>query len=776
MVTFAASKFDMRRILFFSLLGILFNLSLLAQTAEIRGFVYEAESTEPSIYTSVYLKGTTYGAQTNLDGFFSISKVPPGSYTLMITSIGFDSIIMPLTLKSGDLLTRKIFLKKSAVQMKEINVSAESEEKKTDVRISVNKITPKEIKQIPTVGGEPDLAQYLQVLPGVIFSGDQGGQLYIRGGTPIQNKVLMDGMVIYNPFHSIGLYSVFDADIIRAADVYTGGFNAEYGDRISSIMDITTRDGNKKRIAGKVSANTFTAKALLEGPLKKEKEDQEGSSSFLLTVKNSYLDKTSKSLYNNLDSAGLPYSFTDVYGKLSFNSSSGSKVNLFGFRFEDNVDYNEATNLHWTSSGFGSNFLLVPSGSSVLIDGNFAYSGYKIRLKEPDGRDRYSEIRGFNTGLNFSYFLGKDELKYGLELLGFKTDYQFTNNYGSSNGQTENTTELAAFLKYKKIAGKFVIEPGLRYNYYSSLSESSLEPRIGLKFNLSDKIRLKAAGGFYSQNLLSASSDRDVVNLFYGFLSGSDDLPSKFDGKDVTSRLQKAKHAIGGIEIDLPLHLSLNVEAYFKDFTQLENINRDKIYEDDGQHSEKPDYLKQDYIIESGTARGVDFLLKYDYRKLYVWAVYSLGYVKRFDGIRTYEPSFDRRHNVNLIVSYKFGKKDAWQANVRWNFGSPFPFTQTQGFYEQLILPEGSGSNISNQNGQLGIFYGELNKGRLSYFHRLDISLQRAFHISKNSTLEVVAGVTNVYDRDNIFYVNRVTNSRVYQLPILPSFGMNMTF
>ena len=109
----------------------------------------------------------------------------------------------------------------------------------------------------------PDLAQYLQVLTGVIFSGDQGGQLYIRGGTPIQNKVLMDGMVIYNPFHSIGLYSVFDADIIRGADIYTGGFNAEYGDRISSIMDITTRDGNKKRIAGKVSANTFTAKALV---------------------------------------------------------------------------------------------------------------------------------------------------------------------------------------------------------------------------------------------------------------------------------------------------------------------------------------------------------------------------------------------------------------------------------------------------------------------------------------------------------------------------------
>lgn len=766
----------MFRKLYFSLLGLLFSCSLWAQNAEIRGFVYEGETSEPAIYTSVYLKGTSYGAQTNLDGFFSISKVPAGAYTLLITSVGYDSIIMPLNLKAGDLITKKIFLKKSAIQMKELNISAEKEEQKTDVRISVNKITPKEIRQIPTIGGEPDLAQYLQVLPGVIFSGDQGGQLYIRGGTPIQNKMLMDGMIIYNPFHSIGLYSVFDADIIRAADVYTGGFNAEYGDRISSIMDITTRDGNKKRVAGKVGVNTFTAKALVEGPLKKEKENEEGSSSFLFTAKNSYLDKTSKSLYSNLDSAGLPYSFTDIYGKVSFNSSSGSKFNLFGFNFVDNVDYTEATNLHWSSNGFGSNFLLVPSGSSVLIDGNFAYSGYKINLKEPDGRDRFSEIRGFNTALNFSYFLGKDELKYGIELLGFKTDYKFTNNYGSSNDQTENTTELAAFLKYKKIAGKFVIEPGIRYNYYSSLSESSFEPRLGLKYNLADRIRLKAAGGFYSQNLLSASSDRDVVNLFYGFLSGSDELPDQFNGKEVTTKLQKAKHAIIGVEIDLTNRLSLNVEGYYKDFNQLENINRDKIYEDDAQHSEKPDYLKQDYIIENGKARGVDFLLKYDYKKLYVWAVYSLGEVKRFDGIRTYEPSFDRRHNVNLIVSYKFGKDDVWQANVRWNYGSAFPFTQTQGFYEQLTFPEGTGSNVNNQNGNLGIIFGELNKGRLSDFHRLDLSLQRSFKLSKNSVLEVVAGATNVYDRDNIFYVNRITNVRVYQLPFIWSFGVNLTF
>lgn len=742
----------------------------------MRGFIYEEATSEPSIYTSVYLKGTNYGAQTNLDGFFTISRIPTGKYNLVVTSIGFDTIFQQIEIKRGDLITKKYYLKKSSIEIKEIEVSGEDQSKKTDTRVSVYKITPKEIKQIPTVGGEPDLAQFLQVIPGVIFSGDQGGQLYIRGGTPIQNKLLLDGMIIYNPFHSIGLYSVIDADIIRGADVYTGGFNAEYGDRISSIMDITTRDGNKKKLAGKFSANTFTSKIILEGPLKKENENDEGSSSFLLTGKTSYLDKTSKTFYKYADSLGLPYSFNDIYGKISFNSSRGSKFNIFGFHFTDDVNYFHVADLGWKSTGFGSNFVLIPSSSSVLIDGNFAYSKYKIDLTEEDGRTRSSQINGFNGGLTFSYFIGKDEFRYGIELIGYATDYELTNILGSPVGQQENTTELAAFFKYKKVWNKLILEPGLRLNYYSSLSEFSPEPRLGFKYNITENLRMKGAAGLYSQNLLSTSSDRDVVNLFYGFLSGSTDLPDKFKGKDVTSLLQKARHLILGIEIDLPFHLVLNAEGYIKDFTQLENINRDKIFADDGSHSDKSDLLKKDYIIETGLAKGVDVTLKYEHKKLYLWFVYSLGFNKRTDEMREYEPSFDRRHNINLVASLKFGKKDLWQANARWNFGSPFPFTQTQGFYESVQFPNGIGSDIRNQNGNLAINYAEINKGRLSYFHRLDISIQRTFHLSKLSTMEVTAGATNVYDRKNIFYRTRITDEKIYQLPIIPSLGVNVSF
>lgn len=747
-----------------------------AQTGEIRGFIYEEATSEPSIYTSVFLKGTSYGAQTNLDGFFSISRIPVGKYNLVVTSIGFDTIYQSIEIKTGDLISKKFYLKKSSIEIKEIDVSAEDQSKKIDTRVSVYKITPKEIKQIPTVGGDPDLAQYLQVIPGVIFSGDQGGQLYIRGGTPIQNKLLLDGMIIYNPFHSIGLYSVIDADLIRGADVYTGGFNAEYGDRISSIMDITTRDGNKKRLAGKFSANTFTSKLILEGPIKKETEKDEGSSSFLLTQKTSYLDKSSKIFYKYVDSLGLPYSFNDLYGKVSFNSSLGSKFNIFGFHYQDDVNYFHVADLGWKSTGLGSNFVLIPSGSSVLIDGNFAYSTYKIDLTDEAGKKRSSQINGFNTGLTFSYFMGKDEFRYGVEAVGYRTDYQLSNILGSPVGQQENTTELAAFFKFKKVWEKFILEPGLRLNYYSSLSEFSPEPRLGFKYNISENIRMKGAAGLYSQNLLSTSSDRDVVNLFYGFLSGSTNLPDQFRGEDVTSFLQKAKHLILGFEIDLPFHIVLNAEGYIKDFTQLENINRDKIFADDGAHADKPDALKKEYVIETGLAKGVDVTLKYEHRSLYLWFVYSLGFNKRKEETGDYNPSFDRRHNINLVASLKFGKKDLWQANVRWNFGSPFPFTQTQGFYESTQFPDGIGSDIQNQNGNLSINFSEINKGRLSYFHRLDISLQRTFFLSKNSTMEINAGATNVYDRKNIFYRTRITDEKIYQLPIIPSLGVNVTF
>jgi hypothetical protein len=598
-------------------------------------------------------------------------------------------------------------------------------------------------------------------------------------------------MIVYNPFHSIGLFSVFDTDIMRSADVYTGGFNAEYGGRISSIMDITYRDGDKKRLRGKLSASTFSSKLMLEGPLKKS-ETGRGGITFVLSAKHSYLEQSSgiyKPFFESLssdnargvDTLGLPYGFTDLYGKVSFNGDNGNKVSLFGFNFKDNVNYSNISNLNWSSGGGGGNFVLVPSTSNTLIEGVVAISNYKIELTEADGQPRSSAINGFNAGMDFTSFSGDNQFKYGFELLGLKTDYQFVNSIGTKIEQVENTTELSGFMMYRINVGKMVIEPSVRAQYYASLPNFSLEPRIGYKYNVADKFRVKLAAGMYSQNLISANSDRDIVNLFYGFLSGPDNLQAEIteqDGtvREITHKLQKANHYIAGFEYDFSKSITLNVEGYLKDFKQLTNTNRNQIFdESDAAASDKPDVLKKEFIIETGKAYGVDVSLKYSSTRLNIWAIYSLGKVTRWDGIQEYAPVFDRRHNVNLVLAYTFGKDLNWEFNTRWNLASGFPFTQTQGFYEGLDFSSVD-DNYTSTNGSLELEFAEINKGRLPYYHRLDINIKRKFVIGKNSILEANLGATNAYNRNNLFFVDRVTADKVYQLPLMPSFGMNLTF
>ncbi|MFN7313375.1 MAG: TonB-dependent receptor [Bacteroidota bacterium] len=756
------------------------SFSVNAQSGEVRGFVYDKENGEPIIFTNVFIQELMIGKATDINGFFAITKLTPGVYSLKCVALGYDTASVKITITAGKITTQNLFVKKTSVKLEEVNVIGEKQKNKTEVKISVNTITQKELKLLPSFGGEPDLAQYLQVLPGVVFSGDQGGQLYIRGGTPVHNKVLLDGMIIYNPFHSIGLFSVFDADIIRSADVYAGGFGAQYGGRIGAVIDVNTREGNKKQLSGKISASPISAKILLEGPFSKFSEGG-SSSSYILSYKTSYLNRTAPALYDYAGNNGLPFSFNDLYGKASFISNNGTKINFFGFNFNDKVDYPQ-TKYNWNSFGLGSSFYIIPEGST-LINGVVGYSRYDMNQIESDGLDRKSNISGFNLGINFTYFIGKDDIKYGLEMNGFATNFNYANQYGRKLEQEEYTTELCGYVRYKKNWGRLIVEPSFRLQIYASLSEISPEPRVAAKYNITDYLRIKAAGGFYSQNLMSAVSDQDVVNLFYGFLSGPETRPSSFRGKPVTSSLQKAWHAGAGFEIDVTRHSSINIEGFYKKFTQLTNINRDKLY--DINQMDKPEYQRLDFVVEDGSSYGMDFKYTYEYKKIYLWAVYSLTFVDRFierqnaEGdkyITSYFPHFDRRHNINIVANYTFDKAKTFTMNVRWNLGSGFPFTQSQGFYERVDFNQGIGGDYINQNGTLGFYYTDINTGRLPYFHRLDASVSKKVNFKNNSTMTINAGATNVYNRDNIFYFDRSRFTRINQLPIIPTVGINYSF
>lgn len=734
----------------------------------VRGTVFNEGNGNPMIFTNVYIQGTTRGTTTDVNGFYSLPKVPIGTFTLVSTTLGFDTVTFEITIeREGQVVSQNIFLKETDIQITTVQISAAREERQNDVKVSTIKITTEEINKIPSIGGEPDLAQYLQVMPGVIFTGDQGGQLYIRGGSPVQTLVLLDGLIVYNPFHSIGLFSVFETDIIKNVEVMTGGFGAEYGGRVSAVMDIRTQDGNKKHQSGTISASPFMAKAILNGPLIKQREN--GSSlTYMLSTRHSYLDKTSKTLYPWVeDENGIPFSFADYYGKLTYNGGNGSKISMFGFRFTDNANYLGVADYNWKALGLGTNFVIVPNSANTIFSGTIGYSNYNIKLQEAENQPRESFVGGFNVRLGFTYFVKAGQLDYGINVNGFQTDYRFFNKLGTIAEQTQNTTELGAYVKFKKnINKKLIIEPGVRFDYYASLSTASIEPRLGMKYNFTDWLRLKFAGGLYSQNLISSRADRDVVDLFNGFLSGPEEDLRRPDGSMAKHKLQKAYHVIGGFELDIAKNILFNVEPYYKRFSQLISVNRNKQFPEES-----------DYMLETGNAWGVDFLIQYNMKNLFLMASYSIGYVDRTDATQTYNPHYDRRHNTNIVASYKFGKTKTWEASGRWNLGSGFPFTRTQGFYEDINFADGISTDYTTVNGNLGIlFEEELNAGRLPFYHRLDFSLKKKFKFGARTSLDITASVSNIYNRENIFYFDRVNYTRVNQLPILPSLAVAFSF
>ncbi|MCH8555563.1 MAG: TonB-dependent receptor [Schleiferiaceae bacterium] len=766
-------------LLFFS-----FSFSAWAQNATVRGFIYEKKNQNPVGFAAIGLKGTAFGASSGNDGYFQINNIPPGSYTLVISFVGFETIEKEVTLSAGQLFSEKFYLLESSQVLDDVVINVERQEMKTKVLTSVVSLSPKKIIEY-SVGGDADLIRAVQVIPGVITTGDQGGQIYIRGGAPIQNLTLLDGMILYNPFHSIGFYSVFDTDILQSADIYTGGFQAEYGSRTSSVMDIRTRDGNRSRFAGKVSASTYMSKVLLEAPIGKKDKNGLAPASILISGKASYLDQVAPIIYPYVDNQfdGIPFAFADIYSKLALVSDNGSKINIYGFNFTDAVRLSQTQSINWASSGGGAYFKAIPAGSAVIMEGNFNVSNYFIRSTELEDRPRQSEIGSWNGGLDFTYLMRKnDELKFGIQLIGYSTDFTFTNALGRTLDQTGNSSELGSYFKYKYAQGRLLIEPGLRLQYYSSLGELSPEPRIGVKYNFNDRLRLKGSGGWYSQNLVAANSDRDVVNLFYGFLNGPENIPETFRGEEVRGRVQKARHIVLGFEYDLGNKIDINVEGYIKDFNQSTNVNRNQIFPNTEAYRDKPEIQRRDFLIEKGLARGIDFLVKWNEKRWNVFAGYSLSQIIRDDGITEYFPHFDRRHNTNIVFTYFIDSKKNWETNVRWNYGSGFPFTPTVGYYAEqpFVNPTTGGPNLNfdytTENGEAGIIYGDLNSARLPQYHRLDITVRRVWKVRKYEEIDLSFGATNMYNRNNIFFFDRANFRRVDQLPIMPTAALSYKF
>lgn len=762
-----------------------FSFISFGQTGTLRGHIYDADSGEPIPFASVQLLNSDAGVISDIDGFFQLSEVPSGSQKIQFSYLGYLDTLVAMEIISNKIKYQIIYLNRSTIELQTVDISASKERARTEIQIGQIQLSRENIKSLPSVGGESDIAQYLTALPGVVLSGDQGGQIFIRGGSPVQNRVLLDGQLIYNPFHSIGLFSVFETEIIRSVDVLSAGFNAEHGGRISAVMDIKTREGNKNRISGLASVSPFQGKILVEGPIKPLKKENGTAISFLVTGKYGWLDKTSPHLYryavdsnfysfakndtalSSFKELGLPYQYQDLYGKISFMGENGSKVNLFGFSFTDQFKLPNIASQKWETFGGGMYFLLSPLQSPVRIEGNIGYSRYNLSLIEKNIGPRTSSLESYTARLDFMQVTKRTALEYGLELISLNTGFQFENPFNLTISQNDFTTEMAAFMRFKYQFNKFIVQPGFRLHYYASQGQFSPEPRVGLKYLWSDNFRLKMGGGLYSQNLISLANNQDVVQLFSGFLVGPETTLYRGDSKvPVKSRLQKANHIVAGFEWEPFKLFSVSVEGYQKTFNQLISLNRNK------RKATDPDFL-----VEEGSAMGLDFAFAYKPSSFDIGLSYSLASVYETSNMVRFPTIFDRRHSLNFLFSYLSGKSKQWKWGAHWYVGSGFPFTQTQGFFENNNLTDLLQTDIIRGNYPLGtLLADEINGGRLSYYHRLDLSIQYMHKLNKFAYIESTFAVTNVYNRQNVFYLERISNQRVNQLPVIPSINLTVGF
>jgi len=368
--------------------------------ATLKGIVLDQNTSQPVIGAHIYLPDGQTGSASDENGFFQVTGLNSLKYTFFISAIGYETKSISVDLSQKKFIEERILLIPKTQEINQLVISGRAQQKRTETNISVHHLDAKQIEKIPAYGATPDLVQYLQMLPGITFTGDQGGQLYIRGGSQSMNKFLVDGISLYNPIHSMGLFSVIDTDILQGADVYTGGFGAKFSGAIASAMDVRIRTGNMKEFNASVSVDPFQTSVLAEGPIVKKNESRNFSISYLLSGKQSLIDRTS-SFYPHLESNGLPFSFRDFLGKISMRGNSGDKLDVLVFNNSDGVNYPGLVNMNWQSMGGGIQATIFPYQSKAQMHPYIYYSSYKIDYQTEDQKPSSSLVNGFQAGLSY---------------------------------------------------------------------------------------------------------------------------------------------------------------------------------------------------------------------------------------------------------------------------------------------------------------------------------------------------------------------------------------
>lgn len=720
----------------------------------VRGVVTSAEDGEVLQGANIILTGVDSDirrtAVTDANGFYEIRNVVPARYRVRTSYVGFATHQDTLDV-SAERRSYNVALSPTAQRLDEVRV--EVERGGTQRQAGLQTVGAQDLDRIPTPGPGGDLASYLQTLPGVVAGGDRGGGLNIRGGKTSQNLFLVDNLPLVKPLHISNFYSSFPQGAVKGADVYAGGFGAEYMGKISAVVDVTLRKGNMQEYAGSASVSPFVSSARVEGPIEK------GRQSFLAIVRRSTVEETGPLLGRD-----VPLSFYDVTGRYSLQRE-GASCSLTGLRTHDKgrLSNERNTELSWSNTAVGGRCLLFGTGLDHALKISAGYTRFENSAGRVDSAER-------TAGLQRGFFdLEQErEMSWGTLQLGMRaqfTSYKFEVDQKFTFSQSGRPFggALNAFGAVETELGEhFTFAPSLGFQIHSRTFPPTYEPRLRLTYRPdgTDQQEVSLALGKYHQMSQGITDTQDAGTEF-----------TIWTPEPVTDTPPRALHGILGYQQQILDNLDVSVEGYVKDIANIAVPEWSVL-----------DRFETDLTPAGGLTYGVDARVELTINSFYLFAGYGwsrVTYEAAQDdlgawiegGVFEFSPSHDQRHQVNVVSEFQVG--DA-SANLSWEFGSGRPYTRAYGFdlapdiASQLTPPV-------NESGQALVLFDEPYGERLPSYHRLDASVSRPFDLSSRTKLEAKVGAINVYDRRNIFYYDISRDNVVNQIPIYPYMSITVS-
>jgi len=822
----------MRYFLFYSFL---FGFNIWIQAQSITGFIRDHSNGEPLSYANVFLQGTSIGAATNQDGYYVIPKISVGKYELVVSMIGYEMETRSINLLEGMTVREDVRLNPTAISGEEILVTAERQKFREQIEPSRIQLNMRDIEKLPSFV-EPDVFRILRLLPGVQTMNDFSSALYVRGSTPDQNLIMMDGITVYNPFHLGGIFSTFNTDAIKEADFHAGGFPARYGGRMGSILNIINREGNTEKFSGRANISMISSKGMMEGPLPGKLKG-----SWMLAGRRTYFDVFTKlattmakreserrGYGDDYPRNFFPYHFYDIEAKINLDINENHRLIFSSFLGDDIYDFiyasfdtygknsytsisNNEFNFDWRwgnkTNSLTWRWLVSPQ---MVLKTFFASSYFRFWIDMDDhdwgeSDDHWGTTKWDNSWMFDAFDIVNDksietELVYTPNekhtiTTGFQAkDIDFTLGliFGSKwlleDDEIESRQDTALWMDEPSrelglyIQDKWHISPvlsaqlGFRLSSASAHNQLYSDPRIGIKYLLDDDTSIKFNWGRYHQFMTIANPQDENLRFVDIWMP----IPKE-------NSIPFSDHTILGVEHLTPKNILLRLEAYYKSFNHLITLKQGNLF------SESDDGVLQftpfnDFYETDAYAYGLEGLIQKKSGNLTGWIGYTYAVTRWKTELHDwYPPKFDRPHTLNVVGDWQWTEKT--HVGLTLSYATGNPYTEVQGRIQNWDESYWGNSSRFNWWKRNGVLVGEKNGARFPDYFRIDVNFTKRKVLKKGGFREWYFQIINVTNHLNaLMYIydteydeqtgdaKGMRRAGLPMFPIFPTFGLRIQF